>query len=277
MSNCHVGVHVKATDIPALTDKYNLTAAQIFTVVPQQLKLVAYDEASLARAASRLHIWIHSSYLVSPWGSAPYNHPFCTKQLKQQVAIGAQGVIFHIPKAPPRMLVAGLKRVISNKPTGARVVLENKAVRPDAFATYETPEKINTLVETFIRGGIPRKDIWLCFDTAHLYCSGVSLRTKKDAETWLKGLKYPDRIACFHLNGNSSKTFADKHTIAFGPHDRIWGGRDAIKWSDSGCAAIHEFCSARQVDIILECDFEHEQRAAMVLIEKLKNKPARNN
>jgi endonuclease IV len=267
----HVGVHVSARDIPLVTDKYALTACQIFTVVPQQLKLVTYDEAALQRAsAAGLHIWIHSSYLVSPWGSAAYNRPFCIKQLRQQVAMGGRGVIFHIPKAPARTLVDGLKSLIAIKPAGSRVVLENKAVRPDQFATYETPEKINALIETFIRAGIPRRDIWLCFDTAHLYCSGVALRTKKDAETWIAGLKYPDRIACFHLNGNSSGTFADKHAIAFSSHDLIWGGR-ALPFRQSGAFVIMQFCRKNQVDIILECDFEREKTQAETLMRELKS------
>lgn len=261
----HAGVHVAAVDIPVVTG--SMTACQIFTVSPQQLKLVHYDPETLRRASDAgLHIWIHSSYLVSPWGSKNYSLGFCKKQLGQQLDIGGQGVVFHIPKAPAAMLVAGLKRLIETKPARSRVVLENKAVRPDQFATYETPEKINRLVQTFIRGGIPRREIWLCFDTAHLYCSGVSLRTREDAEKWLAGLKYPDRIALFHLNGNSSKTFSDTHTIPFGPRDLIWGG---ITWEKSGAFAIYQFCQARGIDIIIECDFQRERRPALALLTKL--------
>jgi endonuclease IV len=267
------GVHVAAADIPEVTDRYNLGAVQIFTIVPQQIKIVSYDETALRRAAERgLHIWTHSSYLVSPWGSKPYNMPLCIKQLKQNVAVGGRGVIFHIPKAPAGSLVTNLKRLIDTKPAGSRVVLENKAVRPDVLATYETPAKINSLIDTLIRGGIHRRDIWLCFDTAHLYCSGVTLRTRADAEAWLGALKYPDRIAAFHLNGNSSTTFSDNHTIAFGPRDRIWGGRKPQPWKNSGAAAIHEFCVQRGADIILECNFEGERKAALALLDRLDKK-----
>lgn len=261
------GVHVAARDIPTITNQYKLGAVQIFTVVPQQIKVVNYDEGALRQAARRgLHIWTHSSYLVSPWGSKPYNMPFCIKQLQQNVDVGGQGVIFHLPKAPASSLVGNLKRLISSKPRGSRVVLENKAVRPDLLATYETPAKINALIDTFIRGGINRRDIWLCFDTAHLYCSGVTLRTRQDAESWLGALRYPDRIAAFHLNGNSSLTFSDKHTIAFGPLDHIWGGQP---WRDSGAAAIREFCMKYHADIILECDFESERAGALDILRRL--------
>lgn len=270
MSKPHVGVHLSARDVPALTDRYQLTACQIFTVVPQMLKIVKYDEVALRRAAEAgLHIWIHSSYLVSPWGAKPYNVPFCIKQLRQQVAIAARGVIFHIPKVPASMLAARLKHLVLNKPPGSRIVLENNAVRPDMLSTYETPEKINALIDTFIHAGIPRRDIWLCFDTAHLYCSGVSFRTRVATEAWFARLKYPDRIACFHVNGNASRTYSDVHTIPFGTHDLIWGGATPVKWRESGAAVIHEFCQREKVDIILECDFTAERRAALALVRQL--------
>lgn len=271
----HVGIHVSANQIPDLPQRYDFSAVQIFTIVPQQIKLVNYDETVLALAARKgLHIWTHSSYLVSPWGSKPYNLPLCVKQLRQNAAFSGQGVVFHIPKVPAKMLVDGLRELIQRKPKGARVVLENKAVRPEPLATYETPEKINGMIETFIRAGIPRREIWLCIDTAHLYCSGQTLRTREDADKWLRGLKYPDRIAAFHLNGNSSRTFSDQHAIAFGPKDLIWGeqaGR-ALPFAKSGVAAIRDFCRARGIDILLECNFDAERVQALALIARLKNK-----
>lgn len=265
------GIHVKATEARTITTKFGMGACQIFTVVPQQLKIVSYNETELATASrAGLHIWIHSSYLVSPWGDKPYNIPFCIKQLHQARTIGAEGVIFHIPKAPASKLVAGLKRLLAQKPA-ARIILENKAVRPDQFATYETPEKINALIDTFIAGGIARKDIWLCFDTAHLYCSGVNLRDREIAEQWFAKLKYPDRIACFHLNGNASTTFSDKHAIAFGPKDRIWG-TPKISFDKSGAKVIRDFCKKHGVDIILECSFENEKSDALALLRILDSK-----
>lgn len=262
----HIGIHVNANNLQ-LINKYNMTACQIFTVIPQKLQLVNYNKEELKKHSEKINIWIHSSYLVSPWGTKPYNYPFCLKQLTQQVEIGAQGIIFHIPKLQPSELVDGLKKLIKNKPKGSRIILENKAVKPDDLLTYETPDKINNLIKCFIDNGIPKKDIWICIDTAHLHSSKINLSTYKDANDWLNGLKYPERIALFHLNGSSSKTYSDKHIAACSKKDLIWGN---IPFGISGVKAIKEFCNKYKIDIILECDFDNEKDDVLDLIKKLK-------
>lgn len=265
-----IGIHIAKgkslhQSIKTTCETYKMDACQIFTITPQKIQLIEFDETKLAEIVRRMgiNLYIHSSYLVSPWGEKPYHLPLCVKQLKQQVALGGKGVIFHIPKVPPQLLVPRLKELIARKPAHGRILLENKAVRPVPMGSYETPEKINHLVETLIKGGVPRSEIHLIFDTAHLYCGGVMLRTYADAKKWLTQLKYPDTVAGFHLNGNSSTTFADKHAIAFGPQDLIWHG---IDYSASGVRAIVEFCKKHRLDIILECDFERESKGAVAIM-----------
>ena len=272
----HIGIHISKgpggvdRSIDTMCSRFGFNACQIFTIVPQQVKLIEYDPALVAAVVKRhrLHVWIHSSYLVSPWGDKPYNMGLSIKQLKQQVEIGARGVIFHIPKAPPEKIVARYKALLDRKPAGSQVVLENKAVRPEPEnAVYAVPENINRLVDVFLKHGVKLRDIAFCFDTAHLYCSGVSLRSYEDARLWLSKIKYPTVIKAFHLNGNSSSGYADKHVIAFDKKDKIWGG---IEYRSSGVRAIAEFCRKRKVDILLECDFANEQKQALELIKLLR-------
>jgi endonuclease IV len=192
---------------------------------------------------------------------------FCIKQLKQQVEIGARGVIFHLPKLTAEEIAPKYKELLDMKPAKSMIVLENKAVRPAEKTSFETPEKLNHLVDTFIKYGIDQRDIALCIDTAHLHCSGVDLKMYDDAKKWLSELKYPRTIKLIHLNGNSSSGYADKHVIAFDKDDKIWG---SIPFEKSGARAIKEFCKDFKIDIILECDFENETAAAVDLVKLLK-------
>ncbi len=275
-----VGIHIgrgthptinTVENVRQLSKKHGFKAVQIFSYSPQQVKRVDINLSDLRGVVRELglNLYIHSSYLVNPWNNKkPYHLHFALEQLRDQVAVGGVGVIFHIPKSPARDLVTNLRRLIVKKPRGSRVILENRAVRPDEHSTYAHPEQINNLVDVLINGGIALRDIHFAIDTAHLWCADVSFRDYVATKKWFKALKYPGTIRVVHLNGNSSVTHSDRHAIAFGPEDRIWGNH--VTYRDSGVRAIAEFCKRYSVDIIIECDFEREYRHAKLLIKNLK-------
>lgn len=266
----HIGKgHDFAVSLETICVKYGFDAAQIFTVVPERLKLIKYDADAVRTVIQKhkLNVWIHTSYLVSPWGSAHYHLPFCRKQLKQQIEIGAKGVVFHMLKIPAISMVKRFKELLSMKPRASTVLIENIAVKSDPLTSYETPEKINALIDTFLQNGIALKDINLAIDTSHVYCGQSDIRSYNSAKRWLATLKYPRCIKLFHLNGNGSDNLTDIHRIAFGSEDRIWNG---IPKKESGVQAIKEFCNRYSVDVILECNFENEMQEALDVIKFLK-------
>lgn len=268
----HIGKGVDfETSLETLCDKYKFTACQIFTVVPERLKLIKYDAAAVRAVIHKLnlHVWIHTSYLVSPWGVAPYHLPFCRKQLKQQVEMGAKGVVFHMLKIPPITMVQRLKQLLAMKPRGSTVLLENIAVKPDPIASYETPEKLNRLVDTFLANGIALRDINFAIDTSHVYCGHSDIKSYESAKKWFAALKYPHTVKLIHLNGNGSDNFTDIHRIAFGVEDRIW--KDVAK-NNSGVRAIREFCNKYSVDVVLECNFDTEMVGALDVLKFLESK-----
>lgn len=257
------GTHSIDFTVPKICKLFKFTACQVFTMVPQKIQVVKFNIEELAEVIKRekINLYIHTSYLVSPWSEKAYNLYFSLVQLRQQVNLGAQGVVFHLPKAEPREIVKGLHKLIKKKPLMSKIFLENRALKPHSTNSYETPEKLNQLMD-FMLKTIPESEINFVIDTAHLYCSGIALRTYEDAHIWFSKLKHPHLIKLIHLNGNSSKTFSDRHSIAFGKKDLIWHG---IDFKSSGVYYIAKWCKKYNVDIIMECDFENESKQALQL------------
>ena len=72
---------------------------------------------------------------------------------------------------------------------------------------------------------------------------------------WLNKLKYP--ICMFHLNGSSSARGSgkDKHEIAGGPDDCIWGDEHEngiINYDISGIRAVVEYAKKHNTPMICE-------------------------
>ena len=268
-----IGVHINKGDqtleesIKSAFDD-GWTCGQVFLWNPQSLKPVDYNPQKVKELLEKENkkIYVHSTYLVSPWGQKAYNKPLCIKQLKQQAEISpGSGVIFHLPNKPTLDFSKDLKFIIDHKPKDSRVLLENKAYKSDF--SYADPIKINEMIETFIKEGIFMSDICLCIDTAHLFSAGQKISTAKDMKEWFSKLKYPKTIKLIHLNGNSSTTVQDIHQVPFSPKDLIWHN---IKYEDSGFQIIIEWTKANKVDCIIECHYQDSDQHKLAL-QLLKN------
>jgi endonuclease IV len=252
------GVHIPKGNYKTLEEailtahqKDGFNAGQIFLWVPQKLQPIDHDPQKIKQIAKTMNLYIHTSYLISPWSQAKYNIPLTLKQLHQQVEIGAKGVIFHIPNKPAKDLIGPLKFIINKKPKGSHFLMENKAYKM-IENSHATPQQLNNMTDVFISAGIPLNEINYAIDTAHLHAAGQEISTYKQMYDWLKGLKYPNTIKLFHLNGNSGKGFQDVHEIIFTKNDNIWHG---IPYQDSGVRAINEFAKLHKIDIIIECKY----------------------
>lgn len=250
-----IGAHISHTNAIPTLKTFGFNACQIFTISPRKLTPIKFDkkEFKLFTQRNKIQVYIHTSYMVNIWGEKPYHMHFCILQLLHQLEIGALGVVFHMPKTTPKLMVPALRAIIRKKPKLSKVILENRAVQPGPWS-YETPEKLNALVKVFLSSGIAKSEIAFAIDTAHLHSCGITLRTYKDAKKWFAGLKYPELIKLIHLNGSMSSTYIDRHAIAFGPDDLIW---NKTSYEDSGVKFIGEFCKKNNVDIIFECKDTH--------------------
>jgi endonuclease IV len=228
-----IGIHVskdgkELDDALIETFDQKWETGQVFLWVPQQLKQVKYDSKKINKILqdNKTHIWVHSSYLISPWGNASYNMPLALKQLEEQAKISPNtGVVFHMPNRVPKDFIKDYAHLIKNKPKNSNVLLENKAFI--SSNTLAKPETYNLLVQTFIKYGIPKKEIQFCIDTAHLTSAGLKITTEAQAQAWIKELKYPETIKLFHLNGNSSTNTKDIHEIPGSKKDLTWSKDDS--------------------------------------------------
>lgn len=159
-------------------------------------------------------IFIHGLYLVN---LATNNPELLEKSITSLVAdlnngrqINSAGVIFHIGSHQGRgfdevqdQLVAVIQRALDQTDI-IPLILENDAGQNG---------KIGSLEElALLKEKINNDRIKICLDTAHLFESGVDIRTDshiKDLVTKLEKLNILKDIACLHLN--DSATDLDSH------------------------------------------------------------------
>lgn len=274
MTRHRAGLHINPNTLQEYHDETDARVCQIFVVVPRSTQFMKIDAVMFARACKSIdmRVVVHSSYVINPWNkTVKYHYPLAVKQLECAAAMGARQLVHHIPVGDPRALVPVYKKLLAVKPASIDIVLENRAQIPDAFS-LETPAKLNAFIDTFIRAGVRKLDIHICIDTAHLFSCGTELRTYEQAREWFAALRYPDRIALFHLNGSESTTHADKHALPFGDRDRIWGSahaRGRIPYDKSGYRYVVEFARAHKLDIILEIEYQPHERALRALIKRV--------
>lgn len=256
-----VGIHVGAPLVDNLKHWFDTwqksDVAQIFTHGPHSVKVNAFDHDALKMLCRQKRIYVHSSYRTSF-----KNMDHSREQLELARDLGCRGVVIHIPLMEPTEVANAAAEMVAMH--GAKVILEMKAVKPHDTCSYETPEKINTLVEHLKHMGLTSDAIGICIDTAHIAAGKQQIRKYKDAVVYLERLKYPEYVCLLHLNGNEfdgQVRAGDKHILPFrkdidgdtAHNDKVWGGR---KYAASGCKAFVEWFLSRNKDIIIECAWD---------------------
>lgn len=267
-----VGIHVGAPINDNLAIWFQRfpesSAAQVFLHGPHSKKLNHIDMLDLGNVAAHKHIYDHSSYRTS------FNDmDHIEDQFSAAASVGCTGVVIHIPL----MDVAGVSEKaveIVHRGHGCKLVLEMKAVKPHNMNSYESPYKINRLIEALRDKGLMPDQVGICIDTAHISAGKQQIRKLVDAEAYLDQLQYPEYICLLHLNGNEydgQQRAGDKHILPFRKdingdtdhRDTIWANR---KYSASGCRAFVEWFQQRGKDIIVECKWDdHLEKFVRIL------------
>lgn len=239
-------------------DTLGLNAAQIFTHGPRFIVENKIEYKKIVDNCYDLDLSVHSAYpSVNIWKITKENknskssNKFINDieiQLKSCKKINAWGLVLHITKHKPKQIayIMGILKPISKK-IGIKIILEMVSNK-SSDDTYETPEKINYLTNL-----IGYKEDWWCWcvDTAHLWGAGVDIRSYMDMKKWINGIKYPEKIEMFHLNGSSAMLGSgnDKHEIPFCINDLIWNN---IEPKVSGLRCVVEFSIKNSITIICE-------------------------
>jgi endonuclease IV len=261
--NCKISKDKSKTLSAAIkrdVDKYGINCVQIFTHGPQNFKENNLDYEEIKEYCKDINIYSHSAYLsVFIWNIKSNEHnklSLIKMQLSSIKKCGGSQVVLHISKKSPETvadIMNLLKPII--KQTKTKLLLEMVASKSDKNLTYETPEKINNLIEKIsqITGDNPNKSNWygFCIDTAHIYASGVDISTNEKMQYWFDNLKYPKMINMIHLNGSYSNMGSgkDKHCIAMIKDDKIWSNLEPKK---SGVNAVVKFSRGQNIPMICE-------------------------
>ena len=262
--NCKISKDKSKTISEAIirdVEKYGINCVQIFTHGPQNFKENNLDYEEIKKCCNDINIYSHSAYLsVGIWNIKSKEDKTQINLLKAQLMAikkcGGNKVVLHISKKSPEV-ISNIMNIIKPimKQTKTKLLLEMIASKADKNLTYETPEKINNLIEQIskLTNDKPNKSNWygFCIDTAHIYTSGVDISTYEKMQTWFENLKYPHMIDMIHLNGSYSimGSGKDKHCIPLIDDDKIWG---KIEPKNSGVLSIVKFCIKYNLPMICE-------------------------
>jgi len=250
-----VGLHIKKdstvigkkhkTMLDAITYEsklLNISAISLFVIGPMNSKknILDYEKINDFCEDKNINVWPHGSYTsVGIWNVDNDNketaksvsainlikeHLIISKQ------INARGVVVHLSRHPISHVLTSMeilsKNLKKNSNYLSNFTIECPASRPDKLLTYETADKLNTLVHSIESSKKITLEWNMCIDSAHQYAGAVDFG--KDWFEWESKLSIAvkNRIKLFHLNGASAKNFGtgkDGHIIPLSKEDAIWG------------------------------------------------------
>ena len=243
-------------------DKLGLNAAQVFVSNPRNgiVSKLNYDE--IISTTKDIDLTVHGSYnTVSVWKvtRANKNSPISqriitnfTKQLIATKAMTGRCLVIHISKVTIATIVETMYVLL---PIAAKykvtIGLEMISSKATANTTYETPEKINSLISAVNSIGPESKWYGIVVDTSHIHGAGVNIQSYHMMSHWLDLIKEKKKIVMFHLNGSYAECGSgkDKHAIIFSHEDLIW---NKTKPSASGVRAVVEYAIKHNIVMIME-------------------------
>lgn len=244
------------------TTKLNIKCCQIYTHGPRNSRRNKMDYVAIKKYCKTqgIKLYVHSSYITTGlWNINDDNKnsakskstiKLITEQLDACDKLKSLGLVIHLPKKPASIITNSFKIIIPFiKKCKTPIMLEMTAVKPDPQKTYETPEKINNLVEEMKKINPTYENYSICVDTAHLWGAGIKVNDAETMHKWLKSIKH-DCIGLFHLNAGKLETFntgKDKHQVLFSNDDDIW----KTKLSKS-LVIISNFAKKNNIDAICE-------------------------
>jgi endonuclease IV len=245
----HLRDEIKLEFKKAQDNGFNISAMQIFVMGPQSFKLSIDKEDKdylLELTKKHIKVYVHSSYYSTLKGT-PQAVGTIKKQLKECDAIGASGLVVHLPhngNLTDDDIIQTLEKLdLQNYTT--RLYLE--------IAVTKTPEYAQPATIKRLFKKIPkqtRAKLGLCIDTCHVFSSGIDLSSFKDARDYLEQYNSFECPIIFHLNDSKKPigSFMDRHAKL---GSEIWK-HYKDNWHASGLYYILKYAEKHHHDIILE-------------------------
>lgn len=232
---------------------FGIGAAAIFVGGPKSCSITLRPEerAELRDlvASTGIRVIAHSSYAAQPWRGDAGAAQYIRDELRVCAEAGIEGLVVHAPKLP----IAEVVRYaggLAGDAASPRLYLETPAVTP-AETYYETPEKLRSLFSALRE--VPGQ-FGLCVDTAHIWTSGIDLRSYDAAARWLGRLEEAADVipqVMLHLNDSLRARGVGPDAHAGLAAGRIWEEyRDDLR--RSGLAAFVDYAERHGTPVILE-------------------------
>lgn len=239
-------------------DNVKIKYVQIFISSPRSKRIVMKQAEDFKKfiKLSRLTVIAHSSYTNIPWGGIKVNASleFTKKELEMCRRCGIQGLVIHIGIVKKYKELEKYLEIINIYAEKQDVIIyiEPTAVLPK---NAELAKIID--ITKFIKRIDRFENIGLCFDTAHLWASGIS-----DMKIWYNNLmKLNYKRLMFHLNDSERLLGSgkDKHNVI--TKGNIWKNNNDWKY------LIEQFNKNKQI-FICEMKKNKEYTEIMDIISK---------
>jgi len=232
----------------------DMKAAAVFVANPHSrtITLTIDEQQDLSDyiKSTSMRLFAHNTYASSPWGSKE-NAQFVKQQLIVCQNAGITGFVVHLPRDRPSDFMQTAKSMLDLYAKDVRIYLETPAVVP-AHANYETPAKLADLLESLREIDPKLERFGICIDTAHLWTSGVDLRSYAAGAEYIKQMEesgIDPRLVMFHLNDSRREQSHGPDAHAALGQGRIWGGLAPEK---TGAAAFMEYANKHTLSCIAE-------------------------
>jgi endonuclease IV len=237
----------------------DITAFAIFVAGPRSYSINITDDDIDYLKNCGLHIFVHNTYLTSPWKGVYKAMESIDLQLSYCDKINAKGFIIHLPKEKDiDNIIDKLHSIIINKEDISKsntiIYLEIPAISKNS--TYHCTDNINELFDKIYKKlDNQMKRFGICVDTAHLWSCGVDVSSYNNTIDWLNELNVPNVM--FHLNDNTKSLgkAPDEHIeLTAG---EIWKSYSGFE-KDSGIHAVIKYAQKNEFPIILERKFDYQ-------------------
>jgi len=211
----HVSIAGGLPNAISNTLKIDGTGMQIFAGSPRLWFRKPFSDAEVSAFLSGIRenhlgpVFIHALYLLNLASGDPVLFEQSLNSLIMDIQNGARihsaGVIIHIGshlgagfESVKDQLVAAIQRVLALT-ENCDLILENAAGQNG---------KIGSLTElSFLINAVANPRLKICLDTAHLFASGIDLRSPESVKKFISDVKefnLLNRLVCLHLNDCAS-------------------------------------------------------------------------
>jgi len=275
---CHVNKYT-AKDMPTqivdtihkLSEIIEIGALSMFLTSPRRMTIYhTTDELDAIKKIlnmSKITMILHSSYVVIPWSGNRKVLSHIYSELIKCDKYKFDGTVIHLPDKPLDEITEILELLSYEPETKAKIYFETP---PLIRARYATPKQLCELYTVMKKFNPTRFAI--CIDTAHIWISGVDIRSYENASSYLTALVNggidPSDIM-FHLNDSIREQHhgPDEHCKLM--TGKIWGTYTVVTYQKSGLAAFIDFANRYNSVVILERNKYDDIIDDCILLSKL--------